>query len=137
LWQSAQVACRLLISTSGSLASCVFHYSGVERRLTLTPKVRRPNFRSFWSAPSGWGTFAQTISPQQQKVSVETIEGTLAVAGLVLEAVGKAGARKVSTRLGTETLTATLRDEAGRRLIQLDREIKIPPGQALQIIVSG
>jgi len=115
----------------------VFHYSGVERRLTLTPKVRRPNFRSFWSAPSGWGTFAQTISPQQQKVSVETVEGTLAVARLVLEAIGKAGIRKVSARLGSETLTATLRDEAGRRLIDLDHEIKIAPGQALQITVSG
>ena len=68
---------------------------------------------------------------------METVEGTLAVARLVLEAIGKVGIRKVSARLGSETLTATLRDEAGRRLIDLDHEIKIAPGQALQITVSG
>jgi len=128
---------RAMSSWAALVAAGGFHYSGVERRLTLTPKVRRPNFRSFWSAPSGWGTFAQTISPQQQKVSVETVEGTLAVTRLVLEAIGKAGIRKVSARLGSETLTVTRRDEAGRRLIDLDREIKIAPGQALQITVSG
>ena len=68
---------------------------------------------------------------------METVEGTLAVACLVLEADGKADIRKVSTRLGSEALTTTLQDEAGRRLIDLGREVTIMPGQALQIIVSG
>jgi len=114
-----------------------FHYSGVERQLTLSPKVRRPSFRSFWSAPSGWGTFSQSLSSSHQEVTVETAEGRLAVSRLVLEAGGKAGSRKVSGRLGTKTLTATLRDEAGRRVIDLGREVTISPGQALQVTVKG
>jgi uncharacterized protein (DUF608 family) len=128
---------RGMASWATLLALSGFNYSAVERRLTLTPRVRPTNFRSFWSAPSGWGNFAQTVSPPQQKVSVETVEGTLAVARLVVEAVGKEVAKNASARLGSEALPATLRNEAGRRIIDLGREIKIAPGQALQVVVTG
>jgi hypothetical protein len=128
---------RGMASWATLLALSGFNYSAVERRLTLTPRVRRTNFRSFWSAPSGWGNFAQTVSPPQQKVSVEAIEGTLAVARLVVDAVGKEAAKNASARLGSEALPATLRNEAGRRIIDLGREIKIAPGHALQVVVTG
>jgi uncharacterized protein (DUF608 family) len=128
---------RGMSSWATLLALSGFHYSGVERQLTLTPRVRRASFRSFWSAPSGWGSFTQTVSAQQHKVRVETLAGTLAVARLVLEAIGEAGASNTSANLGTETLAATLREEAGRRVIDFGREVKIAPGQALQVIVTG
>jgi hypothetical protein len=128
---------RGMSSWAALLALSGFHYSAVERRLTLTPRVHRANFRSFWSAPSGWGSFTQTASPPQQKVRVETVEGTLAVARLVLEAAGKMGAKTVSARWGSEALPAKLRDGAGGRIIDLGCEIKIAPGQALQVIVTG
>lgn len=128
---------RGMASWAALLALSGFNYSAVERRLTLTPRVRRTNFRSFWSAPSGWGNFAQTVLPQQQKVSVEIVEGTLAVARLVLESVGKEVAKNASACLGAEALPATLRNEAGRRVIDLGREVTIAPGQVLQVILQG
>jgi uncharacterized protein (DUF608 family) len=128
---------RAMSSWATLVALSGFHYSGVERRLTLTPRVRRANFRSFWSAPSGWGSFAETLAAQQHKVAVEAIEGSLAVARLVLDAGAAAGARKVSARLGSETLTPTWREEAARRVIDFGREVKIAPEQALQVTVTG
>jgi len=126
-----------MASWAALLALSGFNYSAVERRLMLTPRIQQTNFRSFWSAPSGWGNFAQTVSAQQQKVKVETVEGTLAVERLVLDAVGKAAANSATARLGSETLTATLRNEAGQRIVDLGREVKIAPGQELQVTVSG
>jgi non-lysosomal glucosylceramidase len=128
---------RGMASWATLLALSGFNYSGVERRLTLMPRVHRTDFRSFWSAPSGWGSFAQTISSQQQKVSVEMTEGTLAMGRLILEAVGNEGAKNASARFGSETLTATLRSEAGRHIIDFGREIEIAPGKALQVVVRG
>lgn len=83
------------------------------------------------------GSFAETLAAQQHKVAVEAIEGSLAVARLVLDVGGAAGARKVSARLGSETLTPTWREEAARRVIDFGREVKIAPEQALQVTVTG
>ena len=127
----AMSAWALMVAISG------FHYSGVERELTLTPRVRAQNFRCFWSVPSGWGKFSQTLSAPGQDVEVETLEGALAVASLALGANGKAGRKKVSARLGQEPLAATLREEGKQRVVTFDREVRIVPGQMLAVSLRG
>jgi hypothetical protein len=102
----------------------------------LTPRVSRPNFRSFWSAPSGWGTFAQALAAPQQKVNVEVTEGSLAVARLVLTAGVKGGTRKVAARLGSETLTAKLHNGGAKFTIDFGRELTVTPTSPLQVIVT-
>jgi hypothetical protein len=117
------------------VAASGFHYSGVERCLTLTPRISRPKFRSFWSAPSGWGMFAQAVTPVQQKVNVEPAEGSLAVAQLVVNAGVKGATRKLSARLGAETLTAKLRS-GGKFTIDFGRELNLTPSTPLQVTVT-
>ena len=39
-----------------------FEYSAPEMRLGFAPKVYSDDFRSFWSAGSGWGTYAQSFA---------------------------------------------------------------------------
>ena len=36
-----------------------YAYSGVEQRLEFAPKIHPEDFRTFWSAGSGWGKFSQ------------------------------------------------------------------------------
>jgi hypothetical protein len=117
----------LIVALSG------FHYSGVDRELTLTPRVAGQNFRCFWSAPSGWGKFSQTISAASHTVEVETQEGSLAVASLALGRNGKTVLKKVSARLGQEPLTATVREDGKLRVVAFDREVRIAPGQSLAV----
>jgi uncharacterized protein (DUF608 family) len=117
----------LIVALSG------FHYSGVDRKLTLTPRVRAQNFRCFWSVPSGWGKFSQTMSAASHTVEVETLEGSMAVASLALGGNGKAARKKVSARLGKEPLAATLREEGKLRLVAFDREVRIVPGLTLAV----
>jgi hypothetical protein len=117
----------LIVALSG------FHYSGVDRKLTLTPRVRAQNFRCFWSVPSGWGKFSQTVTAANHTVEVETLEGSMAVASLALGGNGKATRKKASVRLGKESLAATLREEGKLRVVALDREVRIVPGQSLVV----
>jgi hypothetical protein len=117
----------LIVALSG------FRYSGVDRKLTLAPRVPAQDFQCFWSAPSGWGKFSQTMSVASHKVEVETIEGSMTVVGLALRGNGKTGRKKVSARLGQEPLAATLRDEGSLRVVAFDREVRIVPGQALAL----
>ena len=120
-------AWALIVALSG------FHYSGVERKLTLTPRVRAQNFRCFWSVPSGWGRFSQTVTAASQAVEVETLEGSMALTSLALGGNGKRTRKKVSAKIGTESLTATLREEGELRLVAFDREVRIVPGQTLAL----
>jgi hypothetical protein len=117
----------LIVALSG------FHYSGVDRKLTLTPRVRAQNFRCFWSVPSGWGKFSQAVTAASHAVEVETLEGSMAVASLALGGNGKAVRKKVSARLGKEPLAATLREEGKLRLVAFDREVRIVPGLSLAV----
>jgi uncharacterized protein (DUF608 family) len=123
----AMSAWALIVALSG------FHYSGVGRKLTLTPRVRAQNFRCFWSVPSGWGKFSQAVTAASHNVEVETLEGSMAVATLALGGNGKAARKKVSARLGEEPLAATLREEGKLRLVGFDREVRIVPGLTLAV----
>jgi hypothetical protein len=110
-----------------------FHYSGVDRKLTFTPRLRAQNFSCFWSVPSGWGKFSQSMSAAIQTVEVEALEGSMTVASLALAGNGKAVRKKVSARLGQESLAATLRDEGKLRVVAFDHEVRILPGQLLSV----
>jgi uncharacterized protein (DUF608 family) len=121
----------LLVALNG------FHYSGVERKLTLSPYTRGSSFRSFWTIPSGWGSFSQTLAPAGQRVEIQALEGSMAVASLVLGGNGKATFRKVSAKLGSETLATTLREEGTRRVITFDREVRILPEQPLVVSLKA
>jgi hypothetical protein len=127
----AMSAWALIIALSG------FHYSGVDRRLTLTPRVRAENFRCFWSVPSGWGRFSQTMTPTSHAVEVEALEGSMAVARLAFAGNGKAARKKVSARLGQEALPATLREEGKLRVVAFEREVRIVPGQSLSVLLRA
>jgi len=121
----------LLIALSG------FHYSGVERRLTLAPRVRARNFRSFWTIPSGWGSFSQTIGPAGHSVEVQAIEGTMTLASLAVGGNGIVPRRMMPAKLGNETVAASLSELGGYRLIIFDRELKIEPAMALTVSLKA
>jgi len=108
-----------------------FHYSGVERRLTLTPRVDDSAIRSFWTAPSGWGSFehSQTATSLDAQVVVE--EGVLKLTSVVLGNAPKS-LNTVEARLGNETLQATLQQEAGRTIV-FKRELRVAPQLPLTV----
>ncbi len=117
----------LVIALSG------FHYSGVEGKLTLIPRVADSNFRSFWTAPSGWGSLAQSRSAGSLDTQVTAEEGSLTVRRLVLGRNGQGGLKNVSATLGGETVEAELRQQGKERLITFRRELRLVPNRPLVI----
>jgi uncharacterized protein (DUF608 family) len=121
----------LLIALAG------FRYSGVERRLTLLPQVRTRNFRSFWTVPSGWGAFSQTIAPASHNVEIQAAEGSMTLAKLALGGNGKAVRRKVAANLGTEAVGASLNEEGKYRVVAFERELEITPSMPLTVSLKA
>jgi non-lysosomal glucosylceramidase len=107
-----------------------FHYSGTDRRLALTPRVKGGSLRSFWTAPSGWGTFWHTSAAASQHVEVQAVEGNLDVASLVL-----AGNTKphITARLGTDPLPVSARQEGKRKILVFGQEARIVPERPLTV----
>jgi hypothetical protein len=116
----------LLIALNG------FHYSAPERRLTFRPAMRSAQFRSFWTVPCGWGTFSQTVSETTQQAAIETSEGSLAVASLVLQGGAKPVA-SISATLGGEAAQATCRTEGEARVVRFERDLRITSDQPLTV----
>ena len=121
---------RAMSSWAVLLALNGFHYSALEKRLTLTPRTRTASLRSFWTLPSGWGTFTHSQSAAGQKAEIRATEGTLALATLALEGRGKA---KPAVKLGSETVSASMREEGNRRVVAFDHELTVAPGRPLAV----
>lgn len=127
---------RAMSSWALLLALSGFHYSGVDRRLTLMPRMQQAAFRALWSVPSAWGSFTRTLKARRQQVGVQVREGKLALARLLLPQAKAAAGGRVTVRLGNQTVPANLRDEASRHVIDLDREIQIEPKRALEVAIT-
>jgi uncharacterized protein (DUF608 family) len=127
----AMSAWALVVALSG------FRYSAVDRKLTLAPRLRAQDFRSFWSTHSGWGQFTQSIGAANHKVEVQAQEGSLRVTTLVLAGNGKGVRKTASARVGQESLSATLRADGNLRVISFDHEVGIVPGQPLSVILGS
>jgi hypothetical protein len=127
---------RALASWGCFIAWSGFRYSALERELTLIPRTRRQAFRCFWSVPSGWGSFMHTLKPQGQRVEVHVAEGSITVARLAVNGLAKGQFKKVSARWGKDALSATLKQEPQRRVVTLDREIAVTPGNPLEVSLT-
>ena len=128
---------RALASWACFAAWSGFCYSAPERELTLMPHTRRQEFRCFWSVPSGWGTFAHTLKPQGQRVEVQVAEGTITVASMALNGLTKGPFNRVSARLGKDSLAASLKTEASRRVVSVEQEINVTPANPLEITLTA
>jgi hypothetical protein len=125
---------RALSSWAVLLALNGFHYSGPDRRLTLTPRVRGSSLRSFWTLPSGWGSFSHGISATRQRVEIRPVEGALTLTSLAVVASGKS---KAAAKLGSDALPVTLRTDVNRHVVAFEREIRVTPEQPLTLTLRA
>jgi len=97
-WDEAECGyyyARPMASWSALLALSGFRYDGSEQRVTAKPLIHRDKFSCFWSAPTGWGTFSQSINGRSMSFSLMVAEGALVCRSVVFEAraAGKSSAK--------------------------------------------
>jgi uncharacterized protein (DUF608 family) len=124
---------RAMSSWAVVLALNGFDYSAPERRLTLKPRMRGTTIRSFWTLPSGWGTFAHVRSSANQRAEIHAVEGKLALSRLVLAEGGKA---KALGKLGAEEISMTLRPGPVGRVVEFGREVVVTPEARLTVTLT-
>jgi len=125
---------RAMSSWAVLLALNGFLYSAPEKRLTLTPRAQGSSLQSFWTLPSGWGSFSHASSAATQRVEIHASEGKLALSSLVLEGEGK---KRVSAKLNSDSLEATISNEGSLSRISFGREIEVAPDRSLSVIVKA
>ncbi len=119
------------------LALSGFHYSAVERSLSLLPRTDEEAFQSFWSIPSGWGYFVHRLGGNNPEVAIALAEGAMVLARLSLEARPGTSLSKVAVRFGNEPIKAELREEGTRRVIRFERELQLTPERPLEVRFNG
>ncbi|MEN6603537.1 MAG: hypothetical protein ABFD86_14080, partial [Bryobacteraceae bacterium] len=131
-WDEAECGhhyARAMASWSAIVALSGFQYSGVTKSLALKPLVNQEAFRSFWSAPSGWGSFEQKKTGEGYGVAVTVAEGALSCRSVAL-------GLKVTTciaKLGGREVPCTAKDSH----VTFARDIQIRPGTLLELAVAG
>ena len=70
-------------------------------------------------------------------MEVQVAEGAITVARLAVNGLTKGQFKKVSARLGTEVLRASVKTETARRVIAFDREITVTPGNPLEVTLTA
>ena len=116
----------VLIALSG------FHYSAVERNLTLTPRVSGSSVRSFWTVPSGWGTFELSQTAAALDVQVAVAEGSLRLTKVVLKGIPQKLFKTVSATIGGGTARTKLQNGA-QPIILFEQELRVALDSSLAV----
>ncbi len=130
-WDEAECGhhyARAMASWSAIIALSGFDYSGVTKSLTLKPVINQDAFRSFWSTPSGWGTFEQIKTETGHRITVTVCEGTLACRAITHGVKGG----KVTAKLRGREVACT----AKASKIAFADEVQIQPGKPLELAVA-
>jgi uncharacterized protein (DUF608 family) len=115
---------RAMAAWSGIVALSGFRYRGPEQAIIAVPKVSAPNFASFWSTGTAWGSFTQsarefTLSVLAGRLPCRSVE--LAIAG------GGTG----SALLGSRPIAYDLNRRDGRAIFTLREPAEIREGDRL------
>jgi non-lysosomal glucosylceramidase len=136
-WDEAECGhhyARAMAAWSGVLALSGFRYRGAEKAVTACPRIPYggSQFRSFWSAASGWGTFSLISHAEESQLALSVDLGSLAVRTLEFQSTGN-GAGIAS--LNGKPLEHTLERKNGRVKFTLAREVQV--GEDGQLALRG
>jgi non-lysosomal glucosylceramidase len=132
-WDEAECGyhyARPMASWAAILPLSGFRYHGAEKRLEMKPAINRNLFSSFWSTPSGWGSFSQEAHKGRTVVSFAVSHGTLVCRTIAL-APPKKAFTATSAKLGGHALPHHVRREGEETVFALEEDLTITTGRQL------
>lgn len=133
-WDEAECGyyyARPMASWSALLALSGFQYDGVAESVTARPRIHPDKFSCLWSAPSGWGTFAQSINSRAVTFSMAVKEGELRCRSVTLAALAAPG--KSSARIGGRAVEHEVRSNAEESRIVFSNRLRLTKSEGLQL----
>jgi hypothetical protein len=130
---------RALASWSVLLALCGYTYSANDLSIGFMPKINFENFKCFFAAGSGWGTYIQHVGKLESEVRLEVLHGEVRFRRLKLRNDFAAAAVAVSGLRGFGDSLKGVQLRATQEALQIDfgSQVAIPAGQALTLILSA
>lgn len=116
---------NLLLVLSG------FRCDGPAGKIAFGPRLSPSDFKAFFSAAEGWGSFRQHLDGATCDVSIDVAWGRLRLREITLDRVG--GGTRASLRLGSRSLPCRVENSEDRTRIALEPETVILAGQCLEI----
>jgi hypothetical protein len=121
---------RAMSSWSGMLTLSGFRYRGPEGLVSAVPRAALAEFRSFWSAGTGWGMFSLHRDAGRTAFSLSVIEGSLVVRRVEFPAVAGGSA---SVKLDSAVVPHQVQQLNEVSVFTLARDINIEPGKDLTV----
>ncbi len=125
-WNEAECGhhyARAMAAWSGLLALSGFLYEAPGRQLTVVPRMEVPDFRSFWSTASGWGSFRLRRPATGVRFELGPQEGRLVVARVAL--ARRPGSARTSVTIGGQGVNHRAEGDRARLVVVLDREVEV------------
>jgi non-lysosomal glucosylceramidase len=124
-WDEAECGhhyARAMASWSAVLALSGFRYRGPDRHVIAAPRAKHSEFRSFWSAGTGWGTFTLVSRSGRANFSLGVTEGSLPVRRVEFNAV-KNG--RPAVKMGERALKHDVQFQNGRAVFTFPEDVTI------------
>ncbi|HCS49386.1 MAG TPA: hypothetical protein DIW61_14485 [Candidatus Aminicenantes bacterium] len=131
---------RAMSSWAFLLALTGFEYSGPEGKIGFSPKLFQEDFRCFWSAGTGWGSYTQRLRGEaEDRIILELAGGRLALKTFIFRLPPCLQGQKISSlrRLDSGRSGAlSFRQEENTIRIQWDRPIELIAPERLALKVE-
>jgi len=131
---------RAMSSWGVLLALAGISYSAPEMRMGFDPKMNAEDFRTVWTAGSGWGTYAQKAEAGRgMTLSLDVAAGALDLRELdfaLPPGAGAAGVRSVKASLAGAPAAASIRREGSTIRVLWLKPVRVEPGRSLTLSVQ-
>jgi hypothetical protein len=105
----------------------------------FAPKMNADDFRTVWTAGSGWGTYSQKAAGSGLAVTLEAGSGALVLKEIDLalppSAAGKT-VRSVKTFHAGSPAAASVRKEGDTLRVILTKPVRVEPGKPLTLAIA-
>jgi hypothetical protein len=122
------------------LALSGFSYSAPELRMGFDPKMNAGDFRTVWTAGSGWGSYSQKEEARKgMTATLETSAGSLDLKELDVvlpPAAAGMGLRSVKASPAGAPAAASVRKEGNTVRVILAKPLRVEPRKALTLTIS-
>jgi uncharacterized protein (DUF608 family) len=124
---------RAMASWGVYTALAGFDYHGPKGRLAFAPRITPENFRAAFTAAEGWGSFAQTRTPDVQRDRIDLRWGrlTLKTLAFAIPADWKTG--RIALRRNGKDIPCEALFRAGRVEIELNEPLRLADGDELAV----
>jgi uncharacterized protein (DUF608 family) len=123
---------RAMSAWSSVVALSGFEYHAADKAITLTPRLESPNFVSFWSNGTGWGSFSIGRKNGRHSVELTVVEGALPLKAIHLSRSIIPGSA-ASVVLNDKTYAHQVSRNSKTTDIVLTEDVTIPSGGKLVI----